>query len=60
MCILYTLTMGSCNHGMARPQVADWRNGLQIWSVVANILKQSRTADERWSSGLEVGPEANN
>jgi hypothetical protein len=27
----------SCHHGMARPQVADGGNGLQIWRVVANI-----------------------
>jgi hypothetical protein len=36
-----------CHHGMARPQVADGGNGLQIWRVAANILnKQSRTADK--------------
>ena len=30
---------------MARPQVADRGDGLQIWKVAANILnKQSRTA----------------
>jgi hypothetical protein len=35
----------SCHQGMARPQVADGRDGLQIWRVAANILnKQSRTA----------------
>jgi hypothetical protein len=34
-----------CHHGMARPQVADRGDGLQIWRVVANALyKQSRTA----------------
>jgi hypothetical protein len=33
-----------CHHGMARPQVADGGNGLQ---VSANILnKQSRTVDK--------------
>jgi hypothetical protein len=32
-----------CHHGMARPQVADGGDGLQIWRVAANILnKQSR------------------
>jgi hypothetical protein len=32
---------------MARPQVADGGEGLQIWRVAANILdKQSRTADK--------------
>jgi hypothetical protein len=35
-----------CHHGMARPQVADGGDGLQIWRVAANILnKQWRTAD---------------
>jgi hypothetical protein len=50
-----------CHHGMARAQVADGGNGLQIWSVAANILnKQSRTADKGWSSSLSVGRGANN
>jgi hypothetical protein len=45
-----------CQHGMARPQVADGGEGLQIWRVVANILnKQSRTADKGWPSSLGVG-----
>jgi hypothetical protein len=51
----------SCHHGMARPQVADGGNGLQIWRVAANILnKQSRTVDKGWSSSLGVGLWANN
>jgi hypothetical protein len=41
---------------MARPQIADGGDGLQIWRVAANILnKQSRTANKAWSSGLGVG-----
>jgi hypothetical protein len=41
---------------MARPQVADGGEGLQIWRVAANILnKQSRTADKGWPSSLGVG-----
>jgi hypothetical protein len=49
------------HHGMARPQVADGGDGLQIWRVAANILnKQSRTADKGWSSSLGVGRGANN
>jgi hypothetical protein len=41
---------------MARPQVADGGEGLQIWRVAANILnKQSRTADKGWSPSLGVG-----
>jgi hypothetical protein len=50
-----------CHHSMARPQVADGGNTLQVWRVAANILnKQSRTADKRWSSSLGVGRGANN
>jgi hypothetical protein len=50
-----------CHHGMARPQVADGGEGLQIWRVAANMLnKQSRTADKGWPSGLGVGRGANN
>jgi hypothetical protein len=43
-----------CQHGMARPQVADGGDGLQIWRVAANILnKQSRTAERVWPSTFE-------
>jgi hypothetical protein len=51
---------------MARPQVADGGDGLQIWRVAAIILnKQLRTADMGWSFrwGLGVGltlPHLNN
>jgi hypothetical protein len=42
-----------CHQGMARPQVADGGDRLQIWRVAANTLnKQSRPADK----GLGVGP----
>jgi hypothetical protein len=45
-----------CHHGIARPQVADGGDGLQIWRVDANILnKQPRAADKGWSSSLAVG-----
>jgi hypothetical protein len=45
---------------MARPQVADGGEGLQIWRVAANILnKQSRSADKGWPSSLGVGRGAN-
>jgi hypothetical protein len=45
-----------CHNSMARPQVADGGNSLQIWKVAANILnKQSRTPDKGWSSSLGVG-----
>jgi hypothetical protein len=50
-----------CHHGMARPQVADGGEDLQICRVAANILnKQSRTADKGWPSSLGVGRGANN
>jgi hypothetical protein len=50
-----------CHHGMARPQVSDGGNALQVWRVAANILnKQSRTANKGWSSSLGVGRVANN
>jgi hypothetical protein len=29
-----------CHHGMARPQVADGGEGLQIWRVAVNILNK--------------------
>jgi hypothetical protein len=46
---------------MARPQVADGGDGLQVWRVAANILnKQSRTAEKGWSSNWGVGRGANN
>jgi hypothetical protein len=50
-----------CQHGMARPQVADTEDGLQIWRVAENILnKQSRAADKGWCSSFGVGHGANN
>jgi hypothetical protein len=42
-----------CHHSMARPQVADGGNGLQVWRVAANILiKLSRTANKGWPSSF--------
>jgi hypothetical protein len=39
----------------------EWRNGLQLWKVAANILnKQPRTDNKGWSSSLGVGCGANN
>jgi hypothetical protein len=47
---------GSCHHIMAHPLVADGGDGLQMWSVAANILiKQSRTANKGRSASLDVG-----
>jgi hypothetical protein len=49
------------HHGMARPQVADGGDTLQVWRVAANILnKQLPTADKGWPSSLGVGRGANN
>jgi hypothetical protein len=40
---------------MARPQVADGGDALQLWREAANIFnKKSRTADKGWSSSLGV------
>jgi hypothetical protein len=50
-----------CHHGMARRQVVDRGDGLQIWREAVNIVnKQSQTADSGWSSSLGVGWGANN
>jgi hypothetical protein len=49
------------HNGMARPQVADGGDALQLWRVAVNILnKQSRTTDKGWSSSLGFGRGANN
>jgi hypothetical protein len=43
---------------MARPQVADGGDGLQVWRVAADIInKQSRKVDKGWCSSLGVGRE---
>jgi hypothetical protein len=50
-----------CHHGMARPQVADGGDGLQMCKIAANTLnKQSRAAENGWFSSLGVRHEANN
>lgn len=42
-----------CRHGMARPQVADGGEGLQILEVAAKMLsKKSPTDEKEWSSKL--------
>ena len=52
--------MGSCHHGMARPELwMEERPPLR--RVAANVLnKQSRTADKRWSSSLGIERGAKN
>jgi hypothetical protein len=45
-----------CHYGMARPQVEDGGDALQVRRVAANILnKQLRAADKGWSSSLGIG-----
>jgi hypothetical protein len=58
----FKFTSGSrCHHSMARPRVADGRDGLQHWRLAGNILnKQPRTNDKGWFSSLGVGRGANN
>jgi hypothetical protein len=50
-----------CHHSVARPRVADGRDGLQCWRLAANILnKQLQTNDKGQSSSLGVGRGTNN
>jgi len=49
---LYNRGDSLCHHVMARSQVEDGGDGLQIWRVSENVLnKQTRTAES-------VGPSA--
>jgi hypothetical protein len=49
------------HHGMVRHQAVDRGDGLQLWSMDANILnKQLQTADKGWSPSLRIGSGANN
>jgi len=48
------------HHGMARPQVADEEQPPIRRVAVNKLNKQSRIADEGWSSSLGVGRGANN
>jgi hypothetical protein len=46
---------------MARPQVADGGECLQIWKVAANILVKLLDSDEDgWSFSLMIGQTADN
>jgi hypothetical protein len=50
-----------CHYGLARPQVADGGDGLQIWRVPENMLnKQSRTAKRDGPPAWGVGRGAYN
>jgi hypothetical protein len=54
-CVFHVMWV-PCHHGMARPQVVDGGNDLQIWRVIANILKkQLQTAGKGWSYSLGFG-----
>lgn len=48
----FHMSNGSYHHGMVHSQVTDGAVGLQTRRVAAGVLnKQSRTTDNRWSSG---------
>jgi hypothetical protein len=52
--------VGPCDHSVARPQVVDGGDGLQIGRVAVNILnKQLRTTGKRRSSTLGVERDGN-
>ena len=53
---IYTVISGSLSPRHGASAGYGWRNGLQMCRVAANILnKQSRIADNGWSSSLRVG-----
>jgi hypothetical protein len=55
MCIVANVNWVLC-HVMTRSQVANGKDGLQIWRVASNILnKQLQIADTGWSSTLGPG-----
>jgi len=37
MCCTMPAFVSRCHHGMARPEVADGADVLQIWKVVVNL-----------------------
>jgi len=51
--------VGPYHHGTARPHVADGGTASDMEGSCEYIEKQSRTADEGWSSSLGVGRGAN-
>jgi hypothetical protein len=58
---MYPCRMSLCYYEMARPLFADGEDGLQMWSIAADVLnKKSRAADTGWSSSLGVLRTANN
>jgi hypothetical protein len=66
MCHIFPTGFSSCfvdtyHHCMALSRAADGGDGLLLWRVAANILnKQSRTAENWWSSSFRVGRGINN
>jgi hypothetical protein len=55
------VTWVPCHQGMARPQVADGGDGLQIWRLAAIILiGQSRPDNRGWLCRLEGWAGADN
>jgi hypothetical protein len=58
---IQTMLGGSpCHHSMARPRVADGRDGLQLEVSCYILNKQLRTNDKGWSSSLGIGHGAKN
>jgi len=46
---------GPCHHDMARHRVADGGDGLQIWSVAANIVNKQAVSDSRQLKMIQFG-----
>jgi hypothetical protein len=44
-----------CRHGMARPQVADRGDGLQVWRVAANVLNKKPRTPVKVGEGVGGG-----
>ena len=59
--VITSVISGSLSPRHGRPQVADGGTASNMEGSCANILnKQSRTADEGWSSSWGIGRGANN
>ena len=56
----YSMNVGPCHNGTARPPVADGGTASNMEVGVNKLNKQPRTADEGLSSRLGVGRGANN
>jgi hypothetical protein len=52
--------VGPCHHGMARPQVADGGDDLQISTVAAYWIIRRAATDTGWSSNVGIGRGSSN